>query len=427
MTLVIAGFDKDKIFFIADSGIQRSIERHIRSFKKIYELPIMVYQPHFMRTFRRYLLFKECHDNLVFAIAGSTLVAQDIMNVIINHLRYTRVDSTDDTLKSFYLTTHCNPKLHCANSKIEYDRDFEYISYSDIMKVINRNNLKEIIKISVEHAIDSLRDCSEDDFLNNNEYLFALYCNETKRNYLYKIKINVKKYFDNDNKMIKKKEISIDEINKDELAIIGITRYNSELQHIYSKLLKIDIQDLFQKVLKEFMKDHSELLDSKNLVEINVNEIVKVFIGECLNDVQFPYSEELNEFKESYFELLKKDVFERLLGDFLRETVKKRLEIYSFCISEDDEIKGFVDEFLDSNIPTISDILLNKFHEIVKNHPEIVLEDAENNNKNANIYEILHPIVYKRFDKGQIIEKIVVDKDGEKTKMMNSMLKYYSL
>lgn len=314
MTLVIAGFDKDKIFFIADSGIQHST-KHIHSFKKVYELPIMVYQPYFVCTFRGYHLFRECCDNLVFAIAGSTLVAQDIMNVIINHLRYTRVDYTDNTYKSYYLTTHCNPELNC--NKSYYGKDFEYIPEIDIMKVVNRNNLKKIIEMSVEHAIDSLRDCSEDDFLNNNEYLFALYCNETKRNYLYKIKINVKKYFDNDNNMIKEKEISIDEINKDELAIIGITRYNSELQQFYSERL------------------------------INNNQ---------------------NSFEQ----------------------------------------------------------LLRKFHEIVKNHPEIVLEDAENNNTNARVYEILHPIVYKKFDRGQIVEKIVVCKDGErKNTMTNSVLKYY--
>lgn len=72
-------------------------------------------------------------------------------------------------------------------------------------------------------------ECCNDDFLSANEYLFALYCNKTKFNYLYKITINVKRIFDEDNNQIDDKKNSIDEIKKDELGIIGITRYNSEL------------------------------------------------------------------------------------------------------------------------------------------------------------------------------------------------------
>lgn len=62
------------------------------------------------------------------------------MNVIINHLRYTRVDYVDNKLYNIYLTTHCNPKMNCAHSRIEYDRDFDMIPYDQIMEVINHDN-----------------------------------------------------------------------------------------------------------------------------------------------------------------------------------------------------------------------------------------------------------------------------------------------
>lgn len=76
---------------------------------------------------------------------------------------------------------------------------------------------------------------------------------------------------------------------------------------------------------------------------------------------------------------------------------------------------------------SISDISLNKFDKIVKNHSSIVLKEAEENNINARVHEILHPVVYKKFTEGQILEKIVFYQDGKCEKYKNSMMKYYIL
>lgn len=70
---------------------------------------------------------------------------------------------------------------------------------------------------------------------------------------------------------------------------------------------------------------YSKLLDFKNLSEVKINEVVKGFVDECLNNVQFPFSEELNEFKKYYFELLERDFFKKLLMRFLNKTIQNNL------------------------------------------------------------------------------------------------------
>lgn len=97
------------------------------------------------------------------------------------------------------------------------------------------------------------------------------------------------------------------------------------------------------------------------------------------------------------------------------------------CLSKDDNIKEFVDDLLREKHLSISDILLNKFDKIVKNHSSIVLKEAEENNINARVHEILHPVVYKKFTEGQILEKIFFYQDGKCEKYKNSMMKYYIL
>lgn len=266
MTLVVAGFDvKGELFFIADSAISNKRQSNsneedkdthktiMSRFKKVYELPIMVHQPYFVRHFSYYHPFRECRDNVMFAIAGSTLIAQNVMNSITNYLRNIRVDFIDDSCAEFCLKTYCDLDVVLACAGYEYDRDYHEIPFKKIVKLINKDNLKKIMELAISHAIKELFSFFKEKELQNNQYLFAFYCNQTMTNYLYQIDIvKVQKTFNEDNERKYVIELDVKEIHVGSLGIIGSHKYDDELKEFYSQQYQQGSQNLSQEMFDKF-------------------------------------------------------------------------------------------------------------------------------------------------------------------------------
>ena len=73
MTIVVAGYDGNEIFFIADSAITANKKTLLSGFKKIYSIPIKLNKPYINRTFYHYIPYRGYEGEAAFALAGSTL------------------------------------------------------------------------------------------------------------------------------------------------------------------------------------------------------------------------------------------------------------------------------------------------------------------------------------------------------------------
>ena len=107
------------IFLIADSLISTETrsgrEPLVSGFKKIIEVPINVWQPHFIgELFQGYIKVFQTHKCLI-AFAGSTLTAQHIVNSITNHLSELRIDYEKGTEFKCVVRKSCEPNNLVSN------------------------------------------------------------------------------------------------------------------------------------------------------------------------------------------------------------------------------------------------------------------------------------------------------------------------
>ncbi|WP_312088046.1 hypothetical protein [Acinetobacter variabilis] len=237
MTLVVAGYEGDEIFFIGDSAITSDNVPLLSGFKKIYAVPIVVHAPYFLRTFKNYVPFRGYQGECVIALAGSTLIAQHVINSVVGHLDKIRVkhDYDENGIK-YSLIRHCNTRDNqlYGPAYTEYDDDV-YLD-KDIFNSITIDNIKQIIEYSIKEALSSASkyyQCEKKwGSVINNEYLFALACPHTKQNFLYQVKL-VEEKIEGGIKAVPE----ISEIPKGSIGIIGLKKFNSNINEEYQKLL----------------------------------------------------------------------------------------------------------------------------------------------------------------------------------------------
>lgn len=240
MTLVVAGFDGDEIFFIGDSAITNvsgTVPKTLLSgFKKIYAIPIIVHAPYFVREFRRYSPFNYYKAESVVALAGNTLIAQHILNTINEHLTKVRVNYSYNNGKTTYsLIRHCDLR----NNQFYNERciwDVSELSYDEVLSAIQVNDLKDIIEYSISEAVRSASKhvLGEEDWkrVKDNEYLFSLSCPHKQENFLYRVEFD-----EEEQGGIVKAIPKVESIPKGQIGIIGLKRFNKELCEKYNELV----------------------------------------------------------------------------------------------------------------------------------------------------------------------------------------------
>lgn len=237
MTLVVAGYEGEEIFFIGDSAISSDNVTLLSGFKKIYSVPIVVNQPYILRTFRNYIPYKGYEGECVIALAGSTLIAQHVINSVVEHLDKIRVkhDYDENGIK-YSLIRHCNTKDN-SFYRAEYTEytDNIYLD-SDIYNAITVDNIKQIIEYSIKEALSSaskhVLDSESWGRVINNEYLFALCCPHTGKNFLYKVEL-IEQVTDNGIKAVP----VITQIPEGNIGVIGIKAHTQILNEEYKNLL----------------------------------------------------------------------------------------------------------------------------------------------------------------------------------------------
>lgn len=236
MTLIVAGYHGNEVFFIADSAITNNNKTLLSGFKKIHAIPINIHRPYFVKEFKRYYPYTDYKGEAVVALAGSTLIAQHVIDTIDAHLGKIRVTYKYDDKIKYYLIRHCDTKNNRLYSEKNCVFDDSFFLDNDIYQAINVEEIKKIIEYSIREALRSASKhvLGEEDWgrIINNEYLFSLSCPHTRENFLYKVTLKEESIEDTI-RAIPVVEI----IPKGSLGIIGLKNFNDELVEKYNSLL----------------------------------------------------------------------------------------------------------------------------------------------------------------------------------------------
>lgn len=247
MTLVIAGYDIKKdasrslvesthgLFVAANSTITNGKQTLLSGFKKIYTLPIHVYQPYFIgRTFHRYQNVRLA-TNCFIAFAGSTVTAQHILNGIGNHMvamRYAHENSGFMCPGAYQILMDCERNsLHEPNTEWDHDmfldRDMEDLLSGETVAKIVRHVLHISLGDAKRHKIDEQ---GWNSLLT--EYVLGTYCQVEKRDRLFTFKPRFKREFGKQGQIV---DIEVDqaEILPGELVVLGMTCFEARAKAAY--------------------------------------------------------------------------------------------------------------------------------------------------------------------------------------------------
>lgn len=252
MTLVIAGhsllnmgFSRldnkfcEGIFFVSDSSITKKGTPLVSGFKKVVEMPIRVAGLNFLEeTFQGYHGYRY-QGACAIAFAGSTLVAQHILNSIRNHL--------SDLYPTFRDGTY-QLAMVCEEHKFLYgDYPTEMFLERDIRpdSLLSAQLVADVVKHSVQSILNQAKKH------NNMRQMFSAYqadfilgvcCPNTKKYHLYQYEILPS---DPDGAVVSMKEIP-----EGKVAVIGMRKLHEQ-----------DANDTFAKAVAEGMTTAPVMFD----------------------------------------------------------------------------------------------------------------------------------------------------------------------
>jgi len=252
VTLVIAGhsllnmgFSRldnkfcEGIFFVSDSSITKKGTPLVSGFKKVVEMPIRVAGLNFLEeTFQGYHGYRY-QGACAIAFAGSTLVAQHILNSIRNHL--------SDLYPTFRDGTY-QLAMVCEEHKFLYgDYPTEMFLERDIRpdSLLSAQLVADVVKHSVQSILNQAKKH------NNMRQMFSAYqadfilgvcCPNTKKYHLYQYEILPS---DPDGAVVSMKEIP-----EGKVAVIGMRKLHEQ-----------DANDTFAKAVAEGMTTAPVMFD----------------------------------------------------------------------------------------------------------------------------------------------------------------------
>ncbi len=250
MTLVIVGHDIHKtnersgyfgesrgLFVVADSTITSGFQTLLSGFKKIYSVPIKVFQPYFLGThFHSYQTV--WHETQCFiAFAGSTLTAQHVLNSISNHLNKLRIGH-DRERGGYLVLMGCEPNSLTHQLGIDEwdesmftDSDMQGLLSGDIVSSTALHAIELALAGAKKHKLD------EEGFkMLLTQYVLGTYCEVQKRHRIFTFIPKLQK-----DALGVIEGIAIDhrEIMPGEICVLGMTTFTSRAKAKYSEALTL--------------------------------------------------------------------------------------------------------------------------------------------------------------------------------------------
>ncbi|EGM75978.1 hypothetical protein Rhein_3970 [Rheinheimera sp. A13L] len=249
MTLIIAGYRQNKfrwnigensnytpdinsgVFVIADSIISAKTNAGskplVSGFRKIIEVPVHVWQPHFVgELFQGYSTIFQTHKCLV-AFAGSTLTAQHLINGISGHLAELKIDYERNPEIEYVVRKSCDHNnLISKGISNHYDENL-FVAAKDYQNLLSAELISDVVEHSINKALESRMQHVLDPIALDAMYtdiILAVTCPIQRQDYLYKFKFKSSALPEGGIKVYCEKEF----IEADKIAVIGMEKAFAE-------------------------------------------------------------------------------------------------------------------------------------------------------------------------------------------------------
>lgn len=192
MTLIIAGYSYDgfmqeSIYFATDSNITNGNNVVlVKGFKKVIEIPIKMQGLNFSGEWFNDYYPKSNNDAVcAIAFAGSTLVAQHMINSIKNHL---------SELYPSYKNGEYILAMSCERSEQLGNGFYDESMFSDrhLDSLVNADYISQVVEHSISAVLDKAREhTSMRRYFGayEAEFILGIQCPQDRKNYIYKYEI----------------------------------------------------------------------------------------------------------------------------------------------------------------------------------------------------------------------------------------------
>jgi len=268
MTLVIAGhtlqamFDEESnfvegLFAASDTAITSGGTILVSGFKKVVEIPVRVKAPVFCDEWLNGYMGYHYEGGCFVAFAGSTLVAQHMMNSISNHLGelYPTYENGE-----YKIAMPCEKNKHLQQGY--YDKSMFLDRHLDAL--LSAEKLSDIVQHSIQSVLERAK---KHDGMKKNfsafcaEFIFGVQCPNSTRFHLYQYEIISD---DNDGAIAEKSEVP-----QGKVAVIGLKdSYAKEANSDFERAVKSG-----KNTANEMHRFVARAIESKN--EIGVFSIGK--------------------------------------------------------------------------------------------------------------------------------------------------------
>ncbi len=220
MTLVIAGHSsggfEEGIYFASDSHITQNNQVLVKGFKKVIEVPIRVKGLNFCGEWFNGYLGNRYQGICTIAFAGSSLVAQHLINSMKNHL--------DELYPTFHNGSY-QIAMSCEKHKHLNQADYDESMFLDhqLDPLLTAKLVSNIVCHSIEAVLEHARDFGRMGQLFSAyqaEFILGVQCPQTRNYHIYQYEIVP------DQELGAK--VDIVEIIKNDLAVIGAKKFKDD-------------------------------------------------------------------------------------------------------------------------------------------------------------------------------------------------------
>ena len=220
MTLVIAGHSsggfEEGIYFASDSHITQNNQILVKGFKKVIEVPIRVKGLNFCGDWFNGYLGNRYEGACTIAFAGSSLVAQHLINSMKNHL---------GELYPTFSEGRYQIVMSCERSKHLKQADYNDSMFLDhqLNSLLTAKLVSNVVSHSIEAVLEHARGFGRMSQLFSAyqaEFILGVQCPQTRKYHIYQYEIVP------DQELGAK--IDMVEIMRNDLAVIGAKKFRSD-------------------------------------------------------------------------------------------------------------------------------------------------------------------------------------------------------
>ncbi|MBI3714209.1 MAG: hypothetical protein HY253_14780 [Burkholderiales bacterium] len=288
MTLVIAGHDIEKdcsqlnfkgknygLFVAADSTITDGYQTLLTGFKKIYSVPIKVYEPYFVGEYFRDYLSPFLETSCFIAFAGSTVIAQHVLNSITNHLALLRYGYEGGSYTSpgkYQILMDCE-KNSLRDSRNTWGDDM--FLKSDLEGLLSGDLISRVILHAIEGALASAKRHKIDErgwksLLT--QYVVGAYCEIEKRNRLFTF---IPKFEKDIHEVIINIVVDVNEIQPGNIAVLGMSEFGGRARQDYE--IAFETNHDVKTAMFSFLNQAIDEVQNNGKKEIDYPSVLKAF------------------------------------------------------------------------------------------------------------------------------------------------------